>query len=115
MTGPSLPPTGLPAAATAVIGPAPADVDVARPVGLPAAADPHMRVAAGLTMFIPGGRARDPITGTNWEGVGVKPDIAVPSDTALKAALERLGVSSVSGEIDTVSRSRVFEPDAARK
>ena len=74
-----------------------------------------MRLAAGLTMFIPGGRARNPITGTNWEGVGVKPDIAVPSDTALKAALERLGVSSVSGEIDTVSRSRVFEPDAARK
>ena len=69
-----------------------------------------MRLPAGLTMFIPGGRARNPITGTNWEGVGVKPDTAVPGENALKAALERLGVSSVDGEIDTLSRSRVFEP-----
>ena len=67
-------------------------------------------LAAGLTMFVPGGRARNPITGTNWEGVGVKPDIAVASETALKAALEQLGVSSAGVEIDMLSRSRVFEP-----
>ena len=69
-----------------------------------------VRLAAGLTMFIPGGRARNPITGTNWEGVGVKPDIAVPSENALKAALDHLRVSAVGGEIDALSRSRVFEP-----
>ena len=69
-----------------------------------------MRLPAGLSMFVPGGRARNPITGANWEGVGVTPDVAVPSDNALKAALERLGVSSTGGEIDTLSRSRVFEP-----
>ena len=69
-----------------------------------------MRLPAGLTMFVPGGRARNPITGTNWEGVGVKPDIAVPSENALRVALERLNVSSAEGEIDTLSRSRVFEP-----
>ena len=69
-----------------------------------------VRLPAGLTMFIPGGRARNPITGTNWEGVGVKPDMAVPSAQALKAALEQLSVSPVGGEIDTLSRSRVFEP-----
>src|SRR5688500_984688 len=68
------------------------------------------RLPAGLAMFIPGGRARNPITGTNWEGVGVKPDIAVPSENALKAALEQLSVSSVGGEIEALSRSRVFEP-----
>ena len=73
-----------------------------------------VRLPAGLTMFIPGGRARNPITGTNWEGVGVKPDMAVPSENALKAALEQLGVSSVNGEIDTLSRSRVFEPGGPR-
>src|SRR5688572_15346174 len=67
-------------------------------------------LAAGLTMFVPNGRARNPITGTNWEGVGVKPDMAVPSAQALKAALEQLSVSPVGGEIDTLSRSRVFEP-----
>ena len=69
-----------------------------------------VRLPAGLTMFIPGGRARNPITGTNWEGVGVKPDIAVPSENALQTALEQLKVPSTGGEIDTLSRSRVFEP-----
>ena len=69
-----------------------------------------VRLPAGLTMFIPGGRARNPITGTNWEGVGVKPDRAVPGENALKAALEQLSVSSVGGAIETLSRSRVFEP-----
>jgi C-terminal processing protease CtpA/Prc len=72
------------------------------------------RLAAGLTMFAPGGRARNPITGTNWEGVGVVPDIAVPSENALKSALEQLGVSAVGVEIDTLSRSRVFEPNGPR-
>ena len=69
-----------------------------------------VRLPAGLTMFVPGGRARSPITGTNWEGVGVTPDIAVPGENALKAALEQLGVSPVGIEIDALSRSRVFEP-----
>ena len=50
-------------------------------------------LAAGLTMFVPGGRARNPITGTNWEGVGVMPDVAVPAGDALKVALEQLAVS----------------------
>jgi hypothetical protein len=35
---------------------------------------------------IPYGRAVNPITGTNWEGTGVAPDIAVPADQALDAA-----------------------------
>jgi len=65
-------------------------------------------------MFVPGGRARNPITGTNWEGVGVIPDVAVPAENALKAALEQLGISSAGVEIDTLSQSRVFEPGASR-
>jgi hypothetical protein len=73
-----------------------------------------VRLAAGLSMFVPGGRAQNPITGTNWEGVGVLPDIAVPSENALKAALEKLGVSPPGVEIDTLSRSRVFEPSGSR-
>ena len=72
-------------------------------------------LAAGLTMFIPGGRAKNPITGTNWEGVGVIPDVAVSSENALKVALEHLGVSRAGVEIDTVSQSRVFEPRTTRQ
>jgi hypothetical protein len=42
-------------------------------------------------MVMPMGRAQNPITGTNWEGVGVKPDIDTPVDAAVDAALARLG------------------------
>lgn len=41
-----------------------------------------------LSIFIPTGKAINPITGTNWEGVGVKPDIAVPASEALEKAIE---------------------------
>lgn len=39
-----------------------------------------------VSMRVPYARAINPITGTNWEGVGVKPDIDVPADQALVAA-----------------------------
>jgi tetratricopeptide (TPR) repeat protein len=38
-------------------------------------------------IFVPTGRAINPVTKTNWEGVGVKPDIAVKADVALDTAL----------------------------
>jgi hypothetical protein len=47
-----------------------------------------------LTVFVPSGRAINPITKTNWEGVGVKPDVAVPAADALDVAL-RLASQSV--------------------
>lgn len=50
------------------------------------------RISAHFEVFIPNGRAINPITGGNWEGVGVQPDIPVPEedalDTAYKLALE---------------------------
>ena len=39
-----------------------------------------------FAVFVPSGRAINPITKTNWEGTGVTPDIAVPADQALKTA-----------------------------
>jgi hypothetical protein len=39
-------------------------------------------------IFVPGGRAINPITKTNWEGGGVKPDVAVAGDQALAKAIE---------------------------
>ncbi len=52
-----------------------------------------------FTCFIPIGRAINPISGTNWEGVGVIPDVACSEDVALyKAhylALDSLRKSSV--------------------
>lgn len=52
------------------------------------------RINAHFYATIPGARAINPITGTNWEGTGVVPDIQVPQETALetahRAALERI-------------------------
>lgn len=50
---------------------------------------------AGLSIFLPTGRAVNPITQTSWEGTGVQPDMPVPAAaafaTAYKAALEAAG------------------------
>lgn len=40
----------------------------------------------GFMAFIPVARAINPITQTNWEHVGVKPDIAVPAGSAMQVA-----------------------------
>ena len=52
-------------------------------------AHPVSRVAfSGLNIgaMIPFGRAINPVTGTNWEGTGVEPDVKVVADRALSAA-----------------------------
>jgi C-terminal processing protease CtpA/Prc len=44
------------------------------------------RINEHFQIFIPTGRAINPITKTNWEGTGVKPDIEVAAELALKTA-----------------------------
>jgi retinol-binding protein 3 len=44
------------------------------------------RINDHFGVFLPVGRAINPITKTNWEGTGVTPDVACPSDHALKTA-----------------------------
>ncbi|MCR5861903.1 S41 family peptidase [Flavobacterium sp. J372] len=62
----------------------------------------EVELPEGFTAFIPGGRAINPITKTNWEGTGVKPDIAVPAGNALKEAhllaLKELSIASGDDE-----------------
>ncbi|MDI3287370.1 S41 family peptidase [Polyangium sp. 15x6] len=48
-----------------------------------------LRLGDHLAAFVPSGRAINPITKTNWEGVGVLPDIAVPAEDALRVAQVR--------------------------
>ncbi|MDF2629291.1 MAG: peptidase [Symbiobacteriaceae bacterium] len=43
-------------------------------------------VVEDLELFVPEGRAYNPITKDNWEGKGIEPDIAVPAEQALNAA-----------------------------
>lgn len=59
----------------------------------------------GFIAFIPTGRAINPVTKTNWEHVGVKPDIAVPAADALKTAhaaavKTQIAASKQSDEVD---------------
>jgi hypothetical protein len=53
----------------------------------------------GFSVFVPSGRAINPITNTNWEGTGVKPDVAVAADAALDTAhrLAREKIASGAG------------------
>jgi retinol-binding protein 3 len=44
------------------------------------------RITDHFGIWLPTGRAINPITGTNWEGVGIAPDIAVDPAKALPAA-----------------------------
>ncbi len=44
------------------------------------------RINEHFIIFVPMGRAVSPITKTNWEGIGVKPNIVIPAELSLNAA-----------------------------
>ena len=91
-------------------------LELARVVGETTGGGAHpggmVPVGAGFAMFLPAGRGENPTTGTNWQNVGVVPDIAVPAADALKVALEQLGVSAKAADVDALSEARLFEPSA---
>ena len=52
------------------------------------------RLSPLFTAFIPVGQSLNPVTKTNWENIGVEPEVKVPAEKALieahLAALRRL-------------------------
>ncbi len=52
------------------------------------------RLHSHFEVFIPVGRAINPVTNENWEGVGVLPDVPVSQEQALKVAY-RLALRSI--------------------
>lgn len=63
----------------------------------------------GFVAMIPFARSEDPITKTNWEGVGVRPDVSAAADSALRVALTRAGGKPIA-DIATASTERLFSP-----
>jgi C-terminal processing protease CtpA/Prc len=59
----------------------------------------YRRAGTHFMLSLPEGRSVNPVTGKDWEGVGVQPDIAVPEARALEKALElareRIAATSV--------------------
>lgn len=48
----------------------------------------YRRVHQHFALDLPEGKSIHPITGANWQGIGVQPDVPVPADQALEKALE---------------------------
>lgn len=81
------------------------------------------RMTENFGVFIPTGRAINPVTKTNWEGVGVKPDIDVPADQALKTAylmalnksMEKTKDENFKGSLKQVIEKNQKELDEMKK
>lgn len=72
------------------------------------AANPGGTVDAGdgFGVFVSFGSPRNPVTGTNWEGDGVQPDIAVPAGDALLRA-QRIALDGLADTIDAAYRNDI--------
>jgi len=60
-----------------------------------------------VEMMIPNAESASPLTGENWEGTGVNPDIEVPEVRALSRAYQEALGSLVEGEQDQEKRKRL--------
>lgn len=61
------------------------------------------RITDHFAVWVPSGRAINPVSKTNWEGTGVEPDIKVEATLALKTA-----------HLDALKRLRAAETDTRR-
>lgn len=64
-------------------------------------------VGHGIAVAIPTARTTNVVTGTNWEHVGVKPDIAVPAAQALRTAHAAILRKLVSSAKDDDARAKL--------
>ena len=64
-----------------------------------------VRLGDHFSCFVPVGKAINPITKTNWEGTGVKPDVDVDPGKALEAAHELALKSMIAKEKDPAKKA----------
>ena len=72
------------------------------------AGNPH-RLAAHFMMFVPSGRPISPITHTDWENVGVVPDVKTSAKNALDVAQVGILKELISAEKDPEWQQRLKE------
>jgi tetratricopeptide (TPR) repeat protein len=65
-------------------------------------------ITKNFGMFIPEGRAINPVTGTNWEGTGVEPDIKVAADSALSVALEEVQPAAQKYKQNKIEKANIL-------
>jgi hypothetical protein len=78
---------------------------IGEPTGGGAHPSRPVKIAKRFMLELPYARAINPITGTNWEGAGVVPDVELPADQALDAAYLR----AVEKVIETTDNPRQKE------
>lgn len=66
------------------------------------------RIDDHFSMFLPTGRAVDPATGKNWEGMGVGPDVKVSAADSLRKA-HILALQAIREKADPDKRQRLAE------
>ena len=66
------------------------------------------KVGTHFAAFVPGGRAVNPISKTNWEGTGVEPDVKVKADDALRTA-QLLALRELLGKTPDDERRRALQ------
>ena len=73
---------------------------------------PPYALSDHLSISVPDAVLRNPYTGTNWEGVGVMPDVATDSKSALLAAYER-ALRAAKGSYDPLDELLQARKDPA--
>jgi C-terminal processing protease CtpA/Prc len=69
-----------------------------------------VNVGDHFVVFVPMGRAINPVTKTNWEGTGVKPDVEVAADKALETA-HQLAVKKLLDKAPNEEARRLIQMD----
>ena len=65
------------------------------------------KLATNFAMFVPNGRSISPLTKTDWEGVGVAPDVAVKAEDAMKTAQVSVLNKMLASEKDPAKVTRL--------
>ncbi len=68
-----------------------------------------VRLGEHFGVFVPTGRAINPVTKTNWEGTGVEPDVKVPKEQALETAYLTALKKSADSEKDPNLKGQLQE------